>query len=79
MPETPRKAGRTIDCTPTWEAATRIYLTVLESGNAEGKKIAREELLRLAKAYDTLQKEYNKLVDTANVKPAGKAKKMSML
>ena len=79
MAETQRKLGRTIDCTPTWEAATRIYLTVLENGNAEGKKAAREELLRLAKAYDTLQTEYNKLVDKVNVKPAGKAKKMSML
>jgi hypothetical protein len=43
-----------IDMTPTWEQAVRIYLLVLEDGTDEGKVTAREELLRLARNYDTL-------------------------
>ena len=45
---------RTIDMTPTWEQAVRIYLLVLEEGSDEGKVTAREELLRLARQYDAL-------------------------
>jgi len=45
---------RTIDMTPTWEAAVRIYLLVLEDGEEKGKEMAREELLRLARQYDEL-------------------------
>lgn len=45
---------RTIDMTPTWETAVRIYLLVLEDGTEEGKETAREELLRLARQYDAL-------------------------
>ena len=43
-----------IDLTPTWEAATRIYIEVLEHGTEEGKQAAREELIRLAQQYDAL-------------------------
>ena len=45
---------RTIDMTPTWEAAVRIYLLVLEEGEDKGKEMAREELMRLARQYDAL-------------------------
>lgn len=45
---------RTIDMTPTWEQATRVYLLVLEDGTEAGKVTAREELLRLARQYDAL-------------------------
>ena len=45
---------RTIDLTPSWEAAVRIYLMVLEDGEEKGKEMAREELLRLARQYDDL-------------------------
>jgi hypothetical protein len=45
---------RTIDITPTWEAAVRIYMMVLEDGTEEGKVMAREDLLRLARNYDAL-------------------------
>jgi hypothetical protein len=45
---------RTIDMTPTWETAVRIYMMVLEDGTEEGKVTAREELLRLARNYDAL-------------------------
>jgi hypothetical protein len=45
---------RTIDMTPTWETAVRIYMLVLEDGSEAGKVTAREELLRLARQYDAL-------------------------
>ena len=45
---------KTIDITPSWETATRIYMMVLEDGTEEGKITAREELLRLARQYDEL-------------------------
>ena len=45
---------RTIDITPTWEAAVRIYMMVLEDGTEEGKVMARADLLRLARQYDAL-------------------------
>ena len=48
---------RTIDMTPTWETAVRIYLMVLEDGEEKGKEMAREELMRLARNYDQLTAE----------------------
>jgi hypothetical protein len=49
---------KTIDMTPTWESAVRIYMAVLENKNAsaEGIKIAREEIIFLAKTVDRLNK-----------------------
>jgi len=47
-------AFTTIDVTPTWDAATRIYLEVLRVNDwwSEPSKRAREELQRMAQAYD---------------------------
>ena len=47
-------AFTTIDVTPTWDAATRIYLEVLRVNDwwREPSKRAREELQRMAQAYD---------------------------
>ena len=44
--------------TPTWESAVKIYIAVLENENAsaEGKQVAREELVFLAKTVDRLTK-----------------------
>ena len=36
-----------IDLTPTWETAARIYAAVLESGTTEGKTSALEGLLEM--------------------------------
>ena len=49
---------KTIDMTPTWESAVKIYIAVLENENAsaEGKQVAREELVFLAKTVDQLNK-----------------------
>ena len=40
--------------TPTWESAVKIFMAVLENENAsfEGKRVAREELVRLAQIVD---------------------------
>ena len=47
-------ASTTIDLTPTWDTATRIYLEVLRVNDwwSEPSKRAREELQRMAQAYD---------------------------
>lgn len=49
---------KTIDISPSWESAVRIYLQVLENDNAsaEGKQIAREDIIFLAKTVDQLNK-----------------------
>lgn len=51
----------TIDMTPTWESAVKIYIAVLENENAsfEGKRAAREELVRLAQIVDNQNKGAN--------------------
>lgn len=41
-----------IDLTPTWQAMLPVYINILENGNNEGKRVAREELARMAKAAD---------------------------
>ena len=48
---------KTIDLTPTWAAAAAIYIEVLQNPEAseEGKKIAREEILRMAGLATRLQ------------------------
>jgi len=53
---------KTIDLTPTWEAAVRIYIAVLRNPEAsfEGINAAEEELLRLARAVDSTRKEAGK-------------------
>jgi len=43
----------TIDLTPTWQGVLPILIGALEDGTNEGKKLAREELRRMAKAADT--------------------------
>ena len=49
---------KTIDMTPTWESAVRIYMAVLENNNAsaESRKTAREEIVFLAKTVDRLNR-----------------------
>lgn len=44
----------TIDVSPTWEAATRIYLMVLDNPDArpEARRAAQDDLLRLARCMD---------------------------
>lgn len=44
---------KTIDVTPTWSVVLPMLLTVLESGTEQGKRDAREELKRMARAADS--------------------------
>lgn len=48
---------KTIDLTPTWAGVMPLLMAVLESGSEEGKREAREELMRLAKAMDEVNEE----------------------
>lgn len=50
---------QTIDVTPTWEAAVRIFVAVLQNPDAEfsAREGAMEELLRLARIVDGLIEE----------------------
>lgn len=42
----------TIDLTPTWPAVLPILLAALEDGTEEGKRMAREELKRMAQVAE---------------------------
>lgn len=48
-----------IDMTPTWEWAVKIHMMALENPNADEsvKQGARDEIIRLARAFDEVQKE----------------------
>lgn len=48
---------KTIDLTPTWAAALPMLLAALVYGSAEGQRIAREELQRMAELADRLVAE----------------------
>ena len=50
----------TINATPTWEATVRMLMVVLENGTPEGKAMAREEIIRLAKSVDEQQGSVDK-------------------
>jgi hypothetical protein len=45
------------DLTPTWVEAMKILILVLETGNPEGRAMAKEELMLLAEAMDQLEEE----------------------
>lgn len=47
-----KKFIRTLDLTPTWESLLPIFFDQIENGNEAQKKIAKEELTRLARAMD---------------------------
>lgn len=53
-----------IDVTPTWAGLLPYFFAVLECGTNDGRKLAREELYRMAKAAD-LYNEYAKSKKTA--------------
>tara|TARA_R100001015_G_C4633966_1_gene199651 strand:- start:2906 stop:3127 length:222 start_codon:yes stop_codon:yes gene_type:complete len=47
----------TVDLTPTWEYAARIYTMAMINGTDEGKREATEELVKMGKLVDDLQKK----------------------
>lgn len=46
-----------INMTPSFEAATNMCIMALESGNGEGRRIAKIELLRYGRMLDQLVKQ----------------------
>lgn len=46
------QVAEAIDMTPTWEGILNYYILCLTDANEEGKKIAKAELKRMAKAAD---------------------------
>ena len=44
--------SRSLNITPTWNAAMQILIAVLEDGTEKGKTEARIELMRLADLID---------------------------
>lgn len=46
-----------LDVTPTWAAIMPGLIAALQHGTAEGQKIAREELMQLARKVDLLNAE----------------------
>lgn len=59
----PAKPARVIDMTPTWAGILPGLLAILESGTGEGRKIAREELTRLASIADSFIAEQKSAAD----------------
>lgn len=53
---------QTIDLTPTWRESAGMLLAVLRDGNAEGKKFAHSEVLRMGDIIDSLNAERKKTV-----------------
>jgi hypothetical protein len=43
---------KTINITPTWENILPTLLAVIENGNFEGRKVALEEITRMAQLAD---------------------------
>ena len=56
-----------IDMTPTWEWAVKVHLMGLENPNADEsvKQGARDEIIRLARAFDQVQADRVRMNDIA--------------
>lgn len=51
---------KTIDLTPTWRAAARIYIACLLNGTDEGKRNAEEGIMEMAEKLDRVVEESRK-------------------
>ena len=51
---------KTVNITPTWEAILPALLAVIENGNFEGRKVAIEEITRMAQIADMAIKQKSK-------------------
>jgi len=47
----------TVDLTPSFEGAVSICILLLESGDASGKKAARDELRKYGRMLDALKRK----------------------
>ena len=64
-----RMTGDSIDLTPTWETAARIYAAVLENGTGEGKSSALAGLLEMGRILD----QFNQGVSREDIQAARRA------
>lgn len=51
----------TIKIVPTWTAAASVYCAALSDGTGEGKRAARDEIMRLARQYDAACDEWREI------------------
>lgn len=56
--------NETIDLTPTWQAAARIYITVLMHGNPDGQRNAIDGILEMGKHLDNANKRITEFNET---------------
>jgi hypothetical protein len=51
-----------INIAPTWESAVKIHLMCIENGDNEStKQDSRDEIIRLARAYDAIQSGFDRV------------------
>jgi len=48
---------KSINITPTWEQTAKMLIVLLESGNNEGKKFAKSEIVRMGQIIDNITKK----------------------
>lgn len=60
---------KTIDITPTWEWAVKVHMMALENPNADEsvKQGARDEIIRLARAFDQVQADRIKAEEISTI------------
>lgn len=61
--QTKQKLIKKISIKPTHGYSMSIYIAVLQNGNSEGKKIAAEELMNIAKFLDQYEQREKELID----------------
>lgn len=61
--------AQTLNLTPTWETAARIFAAVLENGTPEGKSSALEGLLEMGRILD----QFNQGVSRKDIQAARRA------
>lgn len=61
---------KTINLAPTWRSALPIMIAAIEDGTAEGRRIAREELARMATLADQANERGDLLAEIVNMRPA---------
>lgn len=54
---------RTVDVTPTWRGVLPMLLLVVENGTGEGRRVAIEELERMADTADAHVASVKKQID----------------
>lgn len=61
MPTAAEPSSPMVDLSPSWSVAVSIYIAALEDGTAEGKAMARKELMALGKNMDAAVKRIKEL------------------